>query len=469
MMKRKRGVKLANAGLLLCLGMSVLTGCKNNIVDYDIDEVTESSEIPRTVYGNGETGLKQFADELANDSHWREEEKRELPDGSWLFWEVDAEISVPDVEQMYVVDVEESIFDEAEKGRLADKLFGDEIYYYDTEHLPKNDLAQRQSRYQEEYDAASETSEEKVQLEKKLSECEKAMKTAGDVYTPVDEYDVDEYLGKYEGRFYELSFEEYETIKFNNGRIDGANINSGRGRSIFLVPKDIYQFCPEEVSDVENLHYIAGDADSSLENQCELSEEVARELAQNFIESLELDYSVYAGSSQLQWFKGTDFQNPELNYIVDGYVLYYEAGIEDTSFVQYGTQKDYCYFGDKEKSSEELQYSLETRIEIYVNGKGIIGMQAKNPIKITHVTDGIKCLPLNTVKGIIKEYDMNNYLLGDERNELKLIYFRVRDKENPGYYSYIPVWRFARGTEIIKNAILINAIDGSVIDFYDEV
>lgn len=483
-MKRRRLVKWVNAGLLLCLGMSVLSGCKNNTVDYDVDGVTESGESAGKVYGDGEAGLKQFAQEIAANPLWQEAGKVTLSDGNEYWWEVDAQISIPDARQMYVADAEESFFDESEKERIAAGLFGKAVYYYDTAHLPKKDLTERQSRYQKEYDSAFKTSEKKEQLAEQLSECEEAMKTAGDVYTPVEKYDVEEYLGEREGIFYELSFEEEETVRFSHGRVSDVGDTYGRGRSATLAPKDIYQVCPQEVREVENLFYSVEDMDISLENQCGISEEEAQNLAQSFVENLEADYSVCVESRPLYWYNGASYANQELNYVADGYVFYYDAGIEDVSFVQYGTQEEFYLRVDtdkkRERKSEELPYSMKARIEIYVNEKGIIGMKAENPVKIMHVTNGVKLLPLETVKGIIREYvklDWDWSLTWFEPNELKLIYFRVRDEENPRHYCYLPVWRFAYGTshdergnaEIIDSMLLFNAIDGSAIDFFDEI
>ena len=474
-MKRKRTVKWINAGLLLCLCLSVAAGCKNKAVDYDMEGVSESSESSRKVNGNSEEGLKQFADAIEDEPYWQEKlTEVELADGSTGLWGVEhAEISIPDAEQMYVVEVEERYFDEAEKERIAGQLFGEEVYYYDTAHLPRKDLEERQSRYQEEYDAASKTSEEGEQLEKKLAECEEAMKTAGDAYIPVDEYDVDEYLGKRGGIFYELSFEDDKTIRFSHGRVSNVKETYGRGRSISLVPKDIYQICSEEVSGAENLNYGVWDPEADYENKCRLSEEEALELAQSFVGDLDLDYSVYAGSSPLHWFEGTSFM-----HLADGYVFYFDAGIENLSFVQYGTQDNYYLDADKGEKTEELHYSLNARMEIYVNEKGIIGMKAENPIKVMHVSEGVKLLSLKNIEEIIKDHIVRgDGIPSFDQTELKLIYFRVRDKENQGYYSYIPTWRFARGAfmdekmnaEVIDNVTLINAIDGSVIDFFDEV
>ena len=61
-------------------------------------------------------------------------------------------------------------------------------------------------------------------------------------------------------------------------------------------------------------------------------------------------------------------------------------------------------------------------------------------------------------------------------NGMDLIYFRIRDEENPGAYSYVPAWRLASvqrdETEHFvecSEAVLVNAIDGSEIDLFHEM
>ena len=57
---------------------------------------------------------------------------------------------------------------------------------------------------------------------------------------------------------------------------------------------------------------------------------------------------------------------------------------------------------------------------------------------------------------------------------MELIYFRIRDEEKKGYYSYVPVWRLSvqfedeDGNQQMERAVLVNAIDGGVIYLQDE-
>lgn len=174
-----------------------------------------------------------------------------------------------------------------------------------------------------------------------------------------------------------------------------------------------------------------------------------------------------------------------MNYFSDGYIFYFDAGVDTVSFTQFGTQQTDRNFRKLKKESEEPQYFLKAQIEVYVNDKGVIGMRAYNPVETVSISEGVDLLSLDAVKGIIKDQVTNHYKdfrfkvgVSDSGKyvhfgRLELIYFRIRNKENAGNYSYIPVWRLSGGYDsdypkYLENPVLINAIDGSVIDFYEE-
>ncbi len=525
-------------GLLLCLSVNLLAGCKEKTVDYSMEGATESAQkengVSNTV-SRGKKGVKQFADEPA----WREYLRAENAKGEEV--EVDVgwdNVTVPDAEEMYVVEVQEPVFDASYKKRLAECIFGDaEIYYNDLAHLPVKDIEEQRESCQEVYRLAEESQRiiysdmvrlanqhqfelENVEgwkdidaenvkgwkdaLEQELLRYDSALETAGTVYTPVSEYDANEYLGTYSGIDYQLSFLESERVR---ERDDGFYIYGSeskadcfincRGKEISFCEKDIYRVCPDEVKEVGGLYYksVRKDIDNGFppENQCSLSEEEAKELAQRFIEKLKLDYSVYDHSEPLGWWTGKDWGGGDVQYLLNGYIFCFDAGIDSVSFPQFGTQETDGYFRKKKKKSEESQYHMRAQIEVYVNDKGVIRMRAYNPIETLTISKGVDLLPLDAIKGIIMEqvsgqferfhfkftdgaakFDrikQTEYEFVDLMDKMELIYFRVRNKADRGYYSYIPVWRlsgihYASGK--IENQVLINAIDGSVIDFYDE-
>lgn len=484
---RKRHVWI---GMVLCLGMNLLAGCKEKSVDYNVDKVTESSEEEggeNTAVQRGKKGLGQFA----NAEDWNDNWAAIDENGNEVYFLAEAKINVPDVEQMSVVEAKEPEFDPAYKKQISERLFGDgEVYYNDMAHLPKAEVEKRLTDYWKsdrvifsgEYDAQTVNrprTEEDV--EKEISDYKEALETAGDAYVPVNEYDADEYLGNYEGKNFELTF-----LESGGAESDGGEVIC-RSKEILFQAKDLSQFSPKEIKadgDFKVIYTAANENFGILENQCAISEEDAKELADRFVDKMGLDYSVYAGSVQLCWWKGTysgNGQNFGIDYIADGYVFRYDAGIDSISFTRCGSQEIYSDFS--KRKSGEPQYLMKPRMEVYVNANGVVGMKAQNPIEITGILPETDLLPLEAIEGIAKEQlagDVKMFRFQSKKsvsfNEAALIYFRIRDKENAGYYSYVPAWRLAYVSyhdlddyaTWINEQVLINAIDGSVIDFYDE-
>lgn len=458
--------------LVRCIGMGVvscflLAGCKERNVNYDMNGATE---VENSL--GGKIGVKQFADAPA----WTDEWTVQTSKGNEVELSIDADIIVPAAEQMSVVEVREVGFDKDYKASIAKQIFGnEEVYYNDIAHLTKKDLAELHVEYESMYEAyvAGKLEWEQAKFMLKMEEYDALMEEAKDSYTPAEDFTVDEYWGNRTGIPYNLNFVEEEP-------------KSGcRGRSIFLSPRDVYQVCPQKYRKTENLTYEVWDMQSHgilAENSCELSEEEAKREAQSFAEHLELEYSVYAYTKPLVW--GDSVKRSE--WTMAGYAIYFGFGIDEIAFTEFGTEENYWNFVQMRKAMEEEQYSLDACMAVYVADTGVIGAAICNPIETTGISERIELLPLEDIQGIIKEQLTSHlgifrfchpiYNAPVNMNEMELIYFRMRDRKKPGCYSYVPTWRLAdvlrHGDERvagIQNQVLINAIDGSVIDFYKEM
>lgn len=213
--KRKSRVWL---GLALCIGMGLLTGCKEEKVDYDIEGVTENTQEENggnEAPGRGKKGLGQFANAEDWYDMWETADKK----GNTIEILVDANITVPDVEQMPVVEVKEPEFNAAYQKQLAERLFGDsEIYYSDDGPLPVSYI---------------------------------------DEIYPLNKHEADEYMGTcegvYEGKSFELSFFESDSFHVEVN----AFTRTCRNKEILFQAKDIFKICPDEVKEVEELTYRA--------------------------------------------------------------------------------------------------------------------------------------------------------------------------------------------------------------------
>lgn len=468
-------------GLSTALTTGLFAGCgEEKTIDYTIEGM-EEAEQPQGE--GGKSGLAQFEDEEVWKETWTskvgEEEKGGQTIDILADVSVDAEIIVPQTKQMAVVEVLEQEFDAEYKETVAKNLFGSgEIYYGDVKHLPKKDLLEIQAFWEKgstiTYDYpidAEESEQEWRDLWAALDDIENAK----DTYTPVEEYTINEYIGTYEGKLYDLSFLE----------VPGESGFLRRIKRITWEPRDLYEVCPKEFKEKEILicsPWILGDW---IENRCEISEEAALKEAKQFVDKLSLDYSVSSFTRPLLWGNApevisTTGAEESDAWGVNGYVFYFDLGVDDISFVQYGMEEDYSNFLRTDEK-EEIQYSLQSQLQIFVTDEGVIKMVANNPVEITGVSESVELLPLDTIKGIMKEemgeqwetFRFNTYQPMN-MNGMELIFFRVRDKENPGKYSYVPTWRLATVIKDptahlinITNPVLINAIDGSVIDFFD--
>lgn len=218
-------------------------------------------------------------------------------------------------------------------------------------------------------------------------------------------------------------------------------------------------------------------------NSCGLSEEEARKEAQSFVDKIESEYFVYAYSEPLVW--GDNESRSE--WSAAGYVFHFGFGIDNMAFAEFGTERNYWNYVLKRKATEKPQYSLNTHMAVYVTDTGVIGMTINNPIEAVNISERMELLSLEDIQGIIKEQLTNHFgtfrfsfraSFGNivKLDEMELIYFRLRDRKEPGYYSYVPAWRLAGVVRDvndriigINNQVLINAIDGSVINFYEEI
>lgn len=493
--------------LITTLTAALLTACgEERTVDYTIGGIAEEQEEVQTEEKEegqeresageeqaqsegGKIGLAQFKGEEAWKDTWmikigEEEQDGEIVD---IFADVrvDAKIIVPQTKQMSVVEVIETEFDAEYKERLAKTIFDSgEIYYGNAANLPKKDIEKLWPEYEA---GAYIMADEPFHFEEwnnEWSDCYKAyenLENLKDTYTPAAEYSVNKYIGSYEDRLYRLTFLEDEEDRENVARYM---------KRITLEAKDLYEVCPEKFKEQENLACTPWMLGDRIENRCEISEKEALKEAKEFVDELGLDYMVFAFSRPLAWgnvpevISITDTEETD-DWGVNGYVFYFDLGLDDVSFVQYGIEDDYFDWTVNTGENEEKVYSLKSVLQIYITDTGIIKAVVDNPVEITSVSENVELLPLDTVKEIIKKetntqwetfrFNVHYMYYPMDMNEMELIYFRIRDKDNPGKYSYVPAWRLAsvlkeeasHGIDI-RYPVLINAIDGTVIDFYDE-
>lgn len=442
--------------VLMLIPVLLLAGCSEKKVDYGIEGlgVTEASE--RQTAGNA--GVAQFV----GAEHWKDEWTMQRENNTYQSVSIDADIVVPEIQDMYVISASMKEFTESYQKNLAKQAFPEgEIYYYDLEHLPKNRLEQL---------VADCEDEELLQVYKKQLE------TAPDSYLPVEQFDTADYMGYRDGIPFELSF------------VTWGEENEERIRGVFLSCTDISQIAPAELAGEKELTVITwyDNTLSQKENLCTLTKEEAVEQAKQALAELGLSYSAYAYTRPLLW--GTPEQLNWANYAessachIEGYAVTFDLGYDGLSLRAFGMEQHYStsYQYVKKKGRAD---SMDAYATVYVTDKGVIYLEAYNPVEVEAVSQPVRLLPLATVQEIMRtqvteHFDSFHFRDIYQLTRMELIYFRMSDRENAGHYSYIPVWRLSEywdyllaedyNTMSIRNEVMVNAVDGSIVSFEEE-
>lgn len=476
-MGRKKGINILKIAVMITFGVGLLSGCgKEKEIDYSIEGATETVQ---TESDGGKTAVAQFANETSWDESWTYEEGQEELKVS-VQVNVNADIQLPDLEEMSVIEVTVPEFDADFKEHVVKTLFENaDVFYNDAEHLPKKELEKVYDDYKWRYEIAA-TEADRAEIKSNLAYYETLLENAGDTYTIADAFEGKDYIGEKNGITYELWF----TNSY------GGKENWDMNAQYFVFNAiNFEEYCPKEYTDytMYMAHpYMTCDRYTSVgENECELSLEDAEKQTRELLEGLGLEYPILAEVRPLMWGDDTMSSANIYDWPANGYVFRYEYGVDDISFVGFGAYYDYyevtgtAYY----TVGEPIPYSTASFAEIYVTDKGIIHLNVNSPVETASISESVELLPLDTIKEILKEelidtYKMysGSYEVVDTYTHLELIYFRVGDEENRRTYSYIPAWRISEqiGDSVLKNWEIrrpgvVNAIDGSWINVRNEI
>lgn len=445
--------------LLLAVLAITLTGCKAGK-----DEEESAGD------GERQTGL--FQEEAG--TLWSDSWVTETADGKELNVSVNALISVPDAEKMSVAEVREFVFDNGSKKQIAEAIFGNEVYSYETEQLPKElletELKEAEERLEQvgkEKEEAGENADElgltdeyrAVQDEVKY--LEKLLKKAKTEFTLAseDDYKADELIGERDGIRYILKFE------------------SGQSNNASMSPYDLEDVCPEELKGMDivswsGLDKSIGDNDSSAEE--------AKKKAEDFLSKTGFSNMVCRDGQALIWkaepTEGTGDTGQQK--VQTGYTFSFGPGTGGDIFIDPDAEtlhySDYVNAIMQQENGNELNYPLGSEIRVDVTEKGVISAYWDSPVMIMSLTDDVKLLSIPDIQKIMKE-SIGNYI-GEEYgvakthlslNRMELVYFRLKDDTREGYYSYVPVWSLNEDTDYCR--CMVNAIDGTVINVRDQL
>jgi hypothetical protein len=429
--------------------------------------------------------------------------------------QISAVIKDSDTETVSVVTMQEPEFDEEYKKAMAEAIFGaGDIYIYGDEVLTKSEVEERISDTNEqiedinksiqeqgewfsedkqEFLGEEEADEKLAGLEETLEEYQAMLGTAPEEHVKADDYSSNGYMSKYGGINYSLEFDDtrdgiyYKKMKESIFYSDMYSL-SYRQKYICFRPLDFHDVCSDELNGYDAYLWPLSDNEfgssefDDLENICTTSKEDAILTAKQFAAQIGFSDLEVAQTSDCIWMGAADEYWEDSKAVKDGYVVLFEHNI-DGHWLEDDVEDYYEVLRDS--SVEDPQYQIKSYLKIYVNDYGIVNMECINPLTEIQKTEDVPMISLDNVQEIITDAlknDTDKYAF-DEYDKIQnfrymnLVYFRLHSSEEDGIYSYVPAWMLyeqktdngGSGAQGYGAVIVVNAIDGSIIDVKKEL
>lgn len=379
---------------------------------------------------------------------------------------INASVEAADIGDMKVINITEKVYDETSKKEFIESFSEGTVYKYDLEYYTK-DMLDRVIEELESWLNSETAAGDKIN--NLIAECEGYYENASDKLTEATDYSGERFFTTYDDKEFIISFFEYE----DSFLMEYYNYS---GISIELVHPEMYTNFDEniykEVSFTQDVMYDNG----SVENICQITENDAKVVAEDFVESLEIgefgvvnQYNTYVTCQTID----SDI-TPSGWY--DGYTFCFERSVDgvqlDTKKYQMSRFIDYQlndavidagYGTDAYYVTKGYECEL---ILVSVNDSGVVKVSYQYPMEIKDVmAENVKLLSFDKIQ------DEAEYILSSSPyfkdnfyslNVCELAYFPVRDQWGSNDRALVPVWSLST---LDNNAyILINAIDGSNIN-----
>lgn len=417
-----------------------LTGCSGKKVDYGNE--SESKETKN---------MSALAD-IRADSGWNENFTIQTGNGEKTVY-VNANIVVPDFDNMSVVEVENVKIDADYKKRFLDLYFGgNEYYYHDPDHYTVDELNEVIEDWQKTQD---ETHSE--WLEQRLAEYRDKLETAKTTYTVAKDLENCEVFAGYKGDvFCEVDFEAHKVHAY-------ALHQSGTDYGPPSLRNEDYDTITQTFQDDD-----LKDKADETSNEGSKSATSAKKEAGDFLSKLGMQDLVERGECECSWIgfnnseEGNDYQTA-----VWGYIYSYATGIDGITFKD-GFDMDTYLSGYEAIDSDIDDVTLPDSTLLTVTDDGIIDVQMEYPVNVTQIYKDVELISLKNIEQIIKAEITENpdkYDTAATFNKLQLSYLKIRSDSEQGKYSYVPAWVLSRMVDSNEqNAIFVNAIDGTIIN-----
>ncbi len=367
---------------------------------------------------------------------------------------IDDKIDIPYTNDMSVVYLQTVKTDNSYKQKIAEAIFdaGQDIYCCDQriKDQVEQDLELAKEEYEDRLAQGLDVSDSELHIEQLEAELLKV----SEEYPLAGDYQGNSFCGVIDGKDYTLSF-------YNH--FDGSD-----GISAYL-------FGP--YGDTEYLYFEGPPIDEMTEtNLCEMTPDDASDAAEKIKEQCGITGMEQSDILALEW-RTIDYSETENNTDIEynGYVVKYTKEINGTQVYQ-GKLDNVKNLG-----LDNVDFDIPTEdFTVYVNDNGLIQVHWKMIFSETGKEDpSVKLLTwdevLDAFSSHLPEY-YAKYPTDDKSivfNDVRLTYYPVTDENEENGYKFIPVWVFAEcedysGTKDPLQLIIINAMDGSIIDLPEQ-
>lgn len=459
--------------MMIFLLSGTVCGCGKKEVDYGLEGKGKAE--------SSSSSLAQFKDAKNWTDEWNvpaRDATGELEEEQML--SINAEIVVPEVDTMSVIEAEKTTIDEDFRKQFLKSFFKDgEIYYHDKEHYTKEELEKAIADLEEKHAQfvgkiqgtegdgddwiANDMKEELQESQKELQEWKELLPQVSDTYTVAEEFgSCTEYAGQLDDLLCQVSFNE---------------------SAVLAKPLDEKYYGPETLREYDTVSQLekSNNGDENTLNECRISMEDARSLAEHFMNKIGRSNQVCLEEKNLMWYgENTEKKSnaADEKYAVYGYSFTYGTGIDGIDFANFDMFPSCEYFGpywwELEAHVNEKLNNGDS-ITITVTDEGITEISLKTPLDIRNVNSQVKLLPLDVVKDIMKnevmEHPEKYYFDYDSNfNQMELAYIKSKDNSQEDVFSYVPTWCLSSHAEgaSMMHPIFVNAIDGSIVYLYQE-
>lgn len=465
---------IASFSLAACMACSMTACGKKPSVADEVNQLQEDSTYKS---GKQEQGGDTSEDGSGNAAAFQKGELSEslgMKDGHWEETisigkqelkeiQIKVDVKLPDTDHMSVADLELENISSAQIKEILEKVFDDgKAGIFDMEQYPKWKLEQEIARYEALVDAEKANNDDSdqdwVQQDAaKLESYRSQMAAASDDMVEPASYETGTYWGKIDGKNWQISVSEDASGSGYSISADMGNYQEG-----LITDIDITGSCGLVQTEVED----------STENACTLSKEAAMKQAAAFLSELGYDEYEVKEVTHTRWRTGWYDGRPDEEF-VEGYTVHFGRAIDGVQITT-GTE---WYMQTSTAGFTVPNYTDEEAI-VSITDAGVISFRIQSPrtLKDESVT-ATSLLSFDKIQNRIKEC-INEKSMIENAFYPNSLYEVQLTQMDLGYMVYtnegitvVPVWRIYnvdKDSSEIMNYIIINAIDGSEMDFMSQ-